>query len=271
MTYNIGSHINIINSLLYSLKLYKLHVVQFFLSKKLKNEDTQKLYKYVKKKNIICVIHAPYIINLARNFDPYSPHISVLINEINYANHMNCIYGVVVHLGKQLDLTLSEAYNNMYISIMYILKQTQNTMIILETPAGQGTELCTKIEDFAYFFNKLKKFDRVKICIDTCHIFASGYDIIDYINKFKKLIGMEYLALIHLNDSKMPQNSHKDRHESIGKGYIGVNKIVEFLKIIENEVSSAGLPIIIETSTGIFDVSKIYSIISKQKYLNKNI
>ena len=125
----------------------------------------------------------------------------------------------------------------MFSSILYILNQTEkykDVYFIIETSSGQGSETLTKLEDLAHFINKFKntKYEnRIKLCIDTCHIFAAGYDIRDknkfneFIKLFDKLIGLDKVILVHLNDSKEDLNSHKDRHESIGKGKIGSKRI----------------------------------------------
>ena len=206
--------------------------------------------------NIKCIVHASYTINLAKHWDTYSPHIIQLIEEIKMATLINAI-GIVIHLGKTLELSQAEALNNMYSSLLYIHNQTKeisNIKIFIETSSGQGSEMCFLINDFAHFFKKFIRInptinDRFRICIDTCHIFASGYDIrnkktiTNYLNLFEKLIGIKYIGLIHLNDSKNDLNSHLDRHESIGKGYIGKNG----LKIFADFFKKLNVPIILET------------------------
>lgn len=238
----IGYHIQITKNLLHTLKKCKTsNIVQFFIDD-IKNDDNIMMaVSYAKKNNITLVIHASYMINMARDFDRHSLTISLLMREFKLAEKLGNIYGIVLHVGKSLDMPISRAYNNMYMTIIYILKNTKETLVILETPAGQGTELCSDIDEFIRFYNKLKKYDRVKICIDSCHVFACGYDPVKYLNKIVKEIGIKHIALIHLNDSKNPIGSRKDRHEKIGYGYI--KNLKQFFKIVLN----LNIPIVIET------------------------
>jgi endonuclease IV len=102
------------------------------------------------------VVHSAYIHNVARNWDEYSWWIINLQSEIKYAHEIGAI-GLVLHVGKQLDLSIEEAYNNMYSSLVYIHNKTRDykdVIIMLETPTGQGSQLCYRIEDFAYFYKK---------------------------------------------------------------------------------------------------------------------
>ena len=145
----------------------------------------------------------------------------------------------------------------MFTSIIHLVNKTReysSVKIFLETTAGQGTEMCYKLDDLAYFYNKFlrcDKFikDRVKLCLDTCHIFAAGYDIKTkssikkYLKKFNKLIGIKHINLIHLNDSKCDIGCRVDRHENIGNGYIGLSG----LKMIFKYFKKLNIPIILET------------------------
>lgn len=203
------------------------------------------------------IVHASYTINLAKNWDEYSIHIIQFIKELNLAYKLNAL-GIVVHMGKQMDLTKEDAYNNMYTSLLYICEQTQKKCpitIYLETSTGQGSELCYKIEDYAYFYKKFIRHknkdisNRFRLCLDTCHIFAAGYDLTSelsikmYLEVFEELIGIRYINLVHLNDSKNELGSNIDRHENIGQGYIGKNQ----LKYIATYFNKLNVPIILET------------------------
>lgn len=174
------------------------------------------------------------------------------------AHKLNAI-GIVIHMGKQLDLSITEAYNNMYTSLLYVHNQTKDKFssvkIFLETSTGQGSELCYKLEDLAYFYKKILRHknqslnDRFRLCLDTCHIFAAGYDlskestILLYLEALEELIGIRYVGLIHLNDSKNTQGSHIDRHENIGIGHVGKEGLMIFAKYFKN----INVPIILET------------------------
>lgn len=206
--------------------------------------------------NVKVVIHASYTYNLARNWDRNSAWIQDLETEIRYADRVGAV-GVVLHLGKQLELSKEEANNNMYTSLFQVIKDTRKTniKILLETSTGQGTEMHYRLEDLAHFFNKFSKSEskelrsRVKLCLDTCHVFAAGYDIRGsanisiFLKKFNKLIGVDNIHLLHLNDSRVKLGDRVDRHESIGKGYIKSNSLVK----IFNYFRKLNIPIVLET------------------------
>lgn len=216
-----------------------------------------KFKKYLNDNNMKVVIHSSYHHNLARDWDHYSWWIKNIELEIKYASIIGA-YGIVIHLGKQLELSLEETYNNMYTSLLYIHQKTINykdVLIMLETSTGQGTEVCSKLEDLSYFFRKFSKNkndeirNRFRLCIDTCHIFSYGYDIrtkksiTRFLETFEELIGLKYIKLIHLNDSKVELGARKDRHENIGKGFIGF----EGLQYMFNFFKKLNIPIILET------------------------
>lgn len=223
-----------------------------------KSEPELKEFKeYLKKHNMKVVVHSSYLVNIARNWDYHSWWLKHLELEIEYTDKIDA-FGLVVHFGNQLELDKTEGYNNMFSSLLHVLNQTKkhsNVKIILETTAGQGTEMCYKLEDLSHFFKKFSKCqnnnvkDRIRLCIDTCHIFAAGYDIRNkdlvkyYLETFDELIGLRYVALLHLNDSKCDVGCKKDRHENIGKGKIGLKGLSSFFK----QFRKLEIPIILET------------------------
>ena len=226
----------------------KSDIIQIF-DTQLKNKEVMNFKKQIS-------VHAPYTINIAKEWNEHSSWIIHLIDIINECFNNKNVYCVVVHLGKKLNLTNSEAYNNMYTSLLYILKKTKKTnmKILLETSAGQGTEMCYDLYQFAYFYTKFNNneyYNRLGVCIDTCHIFAAGYDLTkkkyidEYIALFDKLIGIKCVKLIHLNDSKNKLKSRVDRHERIGKGKIGLKPLIYIAKYFKE----LNVPIIIETSS----------------------
>jgi len=234
------------------------NLVQLFVDPFIRDKKIYELFKHELEKNKMhCVVHASYTINLANDWDEYSVWIKQLITEIE-ASHIIGAFGIVVHMGKQLNLLKEQAINNMYSSFLYIHNKTikyKDVKIILETSTGQGSEMFFRLEDFAKFFKKFSHNkngeirDRVKICIDTCHIFSTGYDIRTkntismYLDTFEELIGIKHVALIHLNDTKTMLGSNIDRHQSLGKGYIGEKGLKMFAKFF----IKLGVPIILET------------------------
>jgi deoxyribonuclease IV len=264
----IGAHISISKGLVNAAKearSYGGNMLQIFTgsprsrSKTPRDEDELKeCKKYLEKNNMKIVIHSSYLLNLAKPWTEYSWWLKELEIELENAYHLGAI-GVVIHMGKSLELSKEEAYNNMYTSLIHVLKNTTKfgTKIILETPAGQGTEMCHKLEEFAKFYNKFKSVKeehkkRVGICIDSCHIFASGYnigvksDFAKYKKQFDKLIGFKHIDVIHLNDSKGELGCRVDRHENIGKGHIGKKGLVDFATFFRKK----NIPIVLETPFG---------------------
>lgn len=224
-------------------------------NKNLQSQIKKELIKY----NLKCVIHSSYAINMASDYDEYAYSFNRFIDEIIMASEIEA-FGIVIHMGKHKSLSINKALNNMYQFLLEIHNKTieyKTVKILLETSTGQGTEMCYKLEDLAHFFNKFAFSkdkiirDRFKITIDTCHIFNAGYNLksikgIDtYLSDFDKLIGLKHINLIHLNDSKNDVGMHKDRHERLGKGYIGKKNILYIIHFFK----SLNVPIVLETPT----------------------
>ncbi len=197
--------------------------------------------------NVKYVVHGSFTINIANEFSDNSPHVIQLINEITYASSINA-FGYVLHLGKQKKSDTNVAINNMYLCLLYVYQKVKNhnIKILIETSSGQGSELCFKLNDYCDFFNKLLVIDKnmFRLCIDTCHIYQAGYDVTtEYFKELHRKVGLEYVSLIHLNDSKYEIGEHKDRHENIGHGKIGRKKIIDVCKLfVKNNI-----PVILET------------------------
>ena len=128
-----------------------------------------------------------------------------------------------------------------------ILKVNQSTTVLLETMAGKGSEVGGNFNELKKIIDNIKLKDKIGVCLDTCHIFDGGYDIVNnlegVLEEFDKIIGIEKLKAIHLNDSKNPCGSKKDRHEKIGQGFIGL----EVFRQILNNNYIKNLPMILET------------------------
>ncbi len=262
-----GAHIGVSDDLLQDVKHLKdvggnllqiMLTVQGYRLVSVKKEPMLlKLKKFCDDNDIRIVIHSSYMHNLAREWDEHSWWIKNMELEVKYAHMLGAI-GLVVHFGKSLDLSLSQAYNNMYTSIVYlhdVTREYKDVKIFLETSTGQGTETCYKLEDLAHFYRKFSSSlnaelkNRIKLCIDTCHIFAAGYnirsssDVKAYLEEFDELIGLKYVHLIHLNDCKVDLGEKLDRHANIGKGKIGYFG----LKVIFDYFSKLDVPIVLET------------------------
>ena len=128
-----------------------------------------------------------------------------------------------------------------------ILKEEQRTTVLLETMAGKGTEVGRSFEELQAILEKVDLKDHMGVCLDTCHVYDAEYDIVEHLDEvleqFDQIIGLHKLKAIHMNDSKNPFGSHKDRHEKIGEGSLGLET---FGRII-NHPSLKGIPIYLET------------------------
>jgi len=255
--YHIDSNIKNILNEISDIKKNKCNIVQLFIDPFYKKyEIYEEFKKYAKINNIKIVIHASYTINIAQNWNNHSWWIKQFILEIESANKIGA-FAIVVHLGKQLNISNEEALNNMFTSLLYVHNETKkiDIKILIETSTGQGTEMCYRLEDLAHFYRKFSNIknddikDRFGICLDTCHIFSAGYDISNkkkiemFLDIFDEMIGINNIKLIHLNDSKKELGSNIDRHENIGFGSIGKKGLFLIYKFF----SKLKVPIILET------------------------
>ena len=191
----------------------------------------------LKKHNInpnSLVVHAPYIINLGNSLNENIFKFSkeILQNEINRTSAFK-VKNLVLHPGLHVKAGALIGLNKIVEGLNDILNNDSSDVIIcLETMAGKGTELGKTFEEIAFIINHVKNNNRLGVCLDTCHIFDAGYNLenIDQLLKdFDEIIGLSRLKVIHLNDSKNENGSHKDRHANIGKGNIGVDNLLRFV------------------------------------------
>ena len=207
----------------------------------------------IAKENNIClddvIIHAPYIVNLARK-DPEKFDFAVrfIAAELSGVHNIGCKY-LVLHPGSAVDSERSDALNQVARGINEIIKLTPNarSVIAIETMAGKGNEVGRTFEEIKFIIDNVCDKSRVGVCLDTCHINDGGYDLVNnyegVISEFDEIIGLEYLKVIHVNDSKNPLASHKDRHENIGFGNLGFETIMK----IFNDSRFNNIPKILET------------------------
>jgi deoxyribonuclease-4 len=195
------------------------------------------------------VVHAPYIINLGS----YKPNtfelaVSFLQEEIR-RTHAIGVKNIVLHPGAFTDKDAAYGIDRIAEGLNEVLNGTDQTEvhIALETMAGKGTEMGRTFEEIARIIEKVKQDERLTICMDTCHIHDAGYDIVNDIDgvleDFDRIVGLERIKVVHINDSKNPLGAAKDRHAPIGSGWIGfdaINKVVHHEKL-------AGRPFILET------------------------
>lgn len=199
----------------------------------------------VDKSNII--VHAPYLINLCsdkeatRKLGIEKLELEVIRTGIIGSNK------IVLHPGSSLTLDRNLAIKYIAEGINKVYKKVNNNVIIcLETMAGKGTEVGKSFEEIKQIMDLIEDKNRLGVCLDTCHIHEGGYDIsnVDKIlDEFDKIIGLQHLLVIHLNDSKNEIGAHKDRHENIGLGKIGFNVLCDWV----HNKRIAHVPKILET------------------------
>lgn len=210
---------------------------------------TDDVKEFCLKNNFKLIIHASYTINLAKEpkigkktlelKDCY--WIDVLLNQLVVSDLLGSA-GVVVHVGKYTTNTKENGLMHMKNSISYIIEQMHNlklkTKLIIETPAGAGTELLNTVEEFAEFYNQFNTNQKqyLGICLDTAHIWSSGYDIIEYYNYLAKTNKKDIVA-IHLNNSKKEQGSNVDLHETLfgEEGKINTQVLHKFLTNLKQQ------------------------------------
>lgn len=190
------------------------------------------------------IIHAPYIVNLANpnNFD-FS--ISFLKQELNRCSELG-INKMVLHPGSAVNIDRKEAINNIIEGLNIILDNNNKVSILLETMAGKGNEVGKTFEELKEIIDNIKYKDKIGVCLDTCHINDAGYDISNFdkvLYDFDRLIGLDKLKCLHINDSKNIKGAHKDRHDNIGFGTLGFNNLIN---IIYND-RLTNIPKILET------------------------
>lgn len=198
----------------------------------------------IAKENVI--VHAPYIINLATD-DLVKREFSCnfLKEEIKRVETLGFSY-LVLHPGSHVGAGTDKGIQNIVDSLNKIIDKDTKVVILLETMAGKGTEVGKNFEELESIISRIKQKENIGVCLDTCHINDAGYDL-NYFDKvldsFDKIIGLDKLKCIHVNDSKNMIGSHKDRHENIGYGHIGFDNLINIIynKRLDN------IPKILET------------------------
>ena len=194
--------------------------------------------------SVIC--HAPYIVNPASNdLIKQDFAVSFLQEEIRRCSLMG-VTKMVLHPGSAVNETREDGLNNIVRVLDRVLDNPYDVKILLETMAGKGNECGINLEEINYLIKNVKDNTKLGVCLDTCHLNDSGVDIASfdkYLDDFDNLIGLERIGCVHVNDSKNPIGSHKDRHENIGLGTLRFDNL---LKVINNPRLEK-IPFILET------------------------
>jgi len=226
-THRIGCHVKKLKTVALTLApLPPTKPYQMFLAGpqstkiEMKDEDLAAAGAVQSAGNTQMYVHSPYIINLCHEPGTNNDYGRICLEKnVQYAAAMG-LKGVVVHVGKTVAMELGIALENMRMNLLKAMESaTETCPILLETPAGQGSETLTKADDFVAFVLSFAS-PRLRICLDTCHVFASGQNPLDYIRKIW-LADSRLLKLIHFNDSAASCGSCLDRHAFIGTGKIG--------------------------------------------------
>ena len=195
------------------------------------------------------IIHAPYIINPATtDLEKRDFCINFLTQEVKRTYAMGSKV-IVLHPGNSLGLPVDEAIDNICSVVNKVIEKTLDTDVVIafETMAGKGTEVGRTFEEIKMLLDGITHKNRVGVCVDTCHIFDGGYDIVnDYDIVKEKLIntvGLDNIKVIHLNDSKNILGSHKDRHANLGDGNIGFDTLYK----VCHDDTFVSIPKILET------------------------
>ena len=175
------------------------------------------------------VVHAPYIINLANDKDPEKFMFSVrfLQEELERCELLG-IQSLVLHPGSHVGLGMDTAISNIAKGLNMILG-THPVTVLLETMAGKGTEVGSSLEELKKIIDLVNDKEHIGVCLDTCHLNDAGYDMSrfdDFLDEFDKIIGIDKIGCVHVNDSKNVLGAHKDRHENIGFGTIGFDNLI---------------------------------------------
>ena len=176
------------------------------------------------------IVHAPYIINLA-NPNNFDFGVSFLKQEIERCEELG-IKLLVLHPGSHVGNGAETGLNTICEALNLVLNEDTSVSICLETMAGKGSELGSSFEELKYIIDNVKYNSKLKVCIDTCHLNDAGYDVSNFdslLDEFDKVIGIDKIGCVHINDSKNEKGSHKDRHENLGFGTIGFDNLINVI------------------------------------------
>ncbi|WP_010650901.1 deoxyribonuclease IV [Oceanobacillus massiliensis] len=194
------------------------------------------------------VVHAPYIINIGNSVKPETFELGVnfLRNEIARTEAIGAKQ-IVLHPGAHVGEGADAGIKKIIEGLNEVLEKDSEVQIALETMAGKGSEVGRTFDELARIFDGVHHNENLSVCMDTCHIHDAGYDVVNdfdgVLNEFDKIIGVDRIKVLHINDSKNERGAHKDRHENIGFGHIGY----QALHYVVHHPQLEHLPKILET------------------------
>ncbi|MHC1770947.1 MAG: deoxyribonuclease IV [Flexilinea sp.] len=241
---NIGCHLSIANGYLHmgqeALSI-NANTFQFFTrnprggrAKEINVEDTAALMTLTQENNFAPLLaHAPYTLN-ACSSDPKIREFALMIMQDDLRIMENIpgnLYNF--HPGSHVGQGIEAGIDLIVDTLNKSLKPELTTTVLLETMSGKGSEVGSTFEEIQTIISRVELSDKLGVCMDSCHIFSAGYDIINnldaVLDQFDQIIGLKRLKAFHLNDSMMPFGSRKDRHEKIGKGTIGLDALIRLI------------------------------------------
>lgn len=217
-------------------------------AKKIDEKDVAGLLEIAKNNEFATILaHAPYTLNACSGDERTREFaLEMMADDLVRMEYLpNSLYNF--HPGSHVKQGIEVGIDYIVNMLNKVIKPEQTTTVLLETMAGKGTEVGRSFEEIAEIINRVELKDHMGVCLDTCHVYDAGYDIVNdldgVLDEFDRVIGLDRLRAIHLNDSKNPFGSHKDRHEKIGEGNIGL----EAIKRIINHPKLRHLPFFLET------------------------
>jgi deoxyribonuclease IV len=261
----LGAHFSIAGGLHHAIleaRSYRCNALQLFT----KNATTWRermlsegeIQKFKEVRNAAGILqtaaHSSYLINIAGGEEKkISLSRKALKQELVRCGQLDIDF-LVLHPGSHMGSGEKTGMMRIAQNINRVFDETEGvrTRLLIETTAGQGTGIGSSFEQLAQIIQRIQDDSRIGICMDTCHIFAAGYDISSSagyrkaVKAFDEIIGLKHLHLIHVNDSKKEAGSRVDRHEHIGSGFIGINTF----KLLINDIRFRNIPKIIETPKG---------------------
>lgn len=219
-----------------------------FKAKDIDEKDINKFLEYISDKNFAPIVaHAPYTLNACSADEKIRELAKVtMVDDLRRMEYVpNNYYNF--HPGSHVKQGVEVGTDYIVEMLNSILTPQQTTTVLLETMAGKGSEIGRSFSELKDILDRVELKEKMGVCLDTCHIWDGGYNIVDdldrVVDEFDSIIGLDKLYAIHLNDSKNVMNSHKDRHETIGNGYIGL----EALARVINHPQLKNLPFELET------------------------
>ncbi|MDO5558258.1 MAG: deoxyribonuclease IV [Oscillospiraceae bacterium] len=231
-------------------------------------EDVNALKKLMEDNSFAPILaHASYTMNLCSKDEKIREFaLNALREDLARMHDLPCrLYNF--HPGSHVGQGTEKGIEFIAAALNDAIKPEYDVIVLLETMAGKGSEVGSKFEELRMIIDSVELKDKLGVCLDTCHVNDAGYDIVNdldgVLEQFDSIIGLDRLKAIHLNDSMNPSGSHKDRHEKIGKGHVGIDAITRII----NHPSLRDLPFFLETPNELDGYAQEISLL-REKYID---